>query len=87
SLPPPIVAHDPPGGLPVSFELLSHPADARFRATGATLEEAFAESTRAFAAISEEAATTPGGSRSRSSRRTARRSCSTTSRNSSSCRS
>ncbi|MFC7156700.1 archease [Halomarina halobia] len=37
----------------MSFELLSHPADARFRATGATLEEAFAESTRAFAAISE----------------------------------
>ncbi|WP_254545689.1 archease [Halomarina pelagica] len=37
----------------MSFELLSHPADVRFRATGPTLEAAFAEATRAFAAISE----------------------------------
>ncbi|MFC6837640.1 archease [Halomarina ordinaria] len=37
----------------MSFELLSHPADARFRATGPTLAAAFAEAARAFAAISE----------------------------------
>ena len=41
----------------MSYELLSHPADVRFRATGPTLDEAFAEAVRAFADISE----SPGG--------------------------
>ncbi|MFC5972421.1 archease [Halomarina salina] len=37
----------------MSYELLSHPADVRFRATGPTLEAAFAEAVRAFADVSE----------------------------------
>lgn len=42
--------HRRPG---VSYELLPHPADVRFRATGATLDAAFAEAVRAFADIAE----------------------------------
>ena len=37
----------------MSYELLSHPADVRFRATGGTIDEAFAEAVRAFADVSE----------------------------------
>lgn len=41
----------------MSYELLSHPADVRVRTTGPTLDAAFAEVVRAFAAVSE----SPGG--------------------------
>ena len=41
----------------MGYELLSHPADVRFRATGPTLADAFGEVVRAFAAVSEG----PGG--------------------------
>lgn len=37
----------------MSYELLSHPADVRVRTTGPTLDAAFAEVVRAFAAVSE----------------------------------
>lgn len=37
----------------MSYEVLPHPADVRFRATGPTLADAFAEVVRAFADISE----------------------------------
>lgn len=37
----------------MSYEVLPHPADVRFRATGPTLADAFAEVVRAFAEISE----------------------------------
>lgn len=39
----------------MSYEVLPHPADVRFRATGPTLGDAFAEVVRAFAEISESA--------------------------------
>lgn len=35
----------------VSYEILDHPADAKFRATGESMEEAFSESVKAFAEI------------------------------------
>lgn len=35
----------------MSYEILDHPADAKFRATGASMEEAFSESVKAFAEI------------------------------------
>jgi len=35
----------------VSYEILDHPADAKFRATGNSMEEAFSESVKAFAEI------------------------------------
>lgn len=37
----------------MSYEVLPHPADVRFRATGSSLADAFAEVVRAFAEISE----------------------------------
>ncbi|MFD1514676.1 archease [Halomarina rubra] len=37
----------------MGYELLSHPADARFRARGPSLDDAFVEAVRAFAAIAE----------------------------------
>jgi SHS2 domain-containing protein len=35
----------------MGYEILDHPADAKFRATGKTLDEAFSESVEAFAEI------------------------------------
>jgi len=35
----------------MTYEILDHTADAKFRATGETIEEAFSESVRAFAEI------------------------------------
>lgn len=37
----------------MGYELLSHPADVRFRATGATLADALADAVDAFAAVAE----------------------------------
>jgi SHS2 domain-containing protein len=37
----------------MSYELLSHPADVRFRTTGPTLDAAFAAVVEAFAAVSD----------------------------------
>lgn len=35
----------------MAYEILDHPADAKFRASGKTLEEAFSEAVRGFAAV------------------------------------
>lgn len=35
----------------MSYEILDHPADAKFRATGETLEEAFEEAVKAFSEV------------------------------------
>ncbi len=35
----------------MTYEILDHPADAKFRASGETMEEAFSESVKAFAEI------------------------------------
>lgn len=39
--------------MTVGFDLLDHPADVRFRATGPTLDAAFVAVVRAFAAVAE----------------------------------